>query len=48
MARWAETINYEIVTGLSRRLPRLYLRGGEVVEAATLTSEEPRLEPALR
>ncbi len=26
VARWAETINYEVVTSLSRRLPRIYLR----------------------
>ena len=31
VASWAETINYEVVTGLLPRVPRVYLRGGEVV-----------------
>jgi len=31
VAGWAETINYEVVTGLLPRVPRVYLRGGEVV-----------------
>ncbi len=29
VARWAETIHYEVVASLSRRLPRLYLRQGK-------------------
>ena len=31
------TINYEIVTGIRRRVPRRYFRGGHVVAARTLT-----------
>ncbi len=31
VARWAETINYEVVTGLLPRAARRYLRGGRVV-----------------
>jgi alanine racemase len=31
VASWAETINYEVVTRLLPRVPRVYLRGGEVV-----------------
>ena len=31
LARHAETINYEITTGLLPRIPRIYVRGGEVV-----------------
>ena len=32
VARWAETIHYEVVTGLLPRVPRVYLRGGRVVD----------------
>ncbi len=32
VARWAETINYEVVASLSRRLPRIYLRGGRAFQ----------------
>lgn len=31
VAAWGETINYEVVTQLMPRVPRVYLRGGEVV-----------------
>lgn len=31
VASWAETINYEVVTQLLPRVPRVYLRGGQVV-----------------
>ncbi len=31
VAGWAETINYEVTTGLLPRVTRVYLRGGEVV-----------------
>jgi alanine racemase len=31
VAGWAETINYEVTTQLLPRVPRVYLRGGEVV-----------------
>lgn len=30
-AFWANTINYEILTGISERVPRVYLRDGKVV-----------------
>ncbi|WP_119066052.1 alanine racemase [Aggregatilinea lenta] len=29
VARWAETINYEVTTSLLPRVPRVYLRGGQ-------------------
>jgi alanine racemase len=31
VAAWGETINYEVVTQLMPRVPRVYLRGGEVM-----------------
>ena len=31
-ARWTHTINYEILTGISERVRRVYVRDGEVVE----------------
>lgn len=31
VAGWAETINYEVVTQLLPRVPRVYLRGGQIV-----------------
>jgi alanine racemase len=31
VAEWAGSINEEIVCNVSRRVPRVYLRGGEVV-----------------
>jgi alanine racemase len=37
VAAWAETINYEVVTQLMPRVPRVYLRGGKVV---SITREE--------
>ncbi len=36
VARWAETINYEVTTGLLPRVARIYLRAGEEVERTTL------------
>lgn len=36
LARAAGTINYEIVTGIRRRVPRVYRRGGRVVGRRTL------------
>jgi alanine racemase len=36
LAAAAGTINYEIVTGIRRRVPRLYRRGGRVVARRTL------------
>jgi alanine racemase len=41
LAALADTISWEILAGLSARLPRLYLRGGQVVEASTLTARQP-------
>jgi alanine racemase len=38
LARLAETINYEIVTGVSRRIPRIYMRGGQVQTITRLTA----------
>jgi alanine racemase len=38
VAAWGETINYEVVTQLMPRVPRVYLRGGEVV--STTREEE--------
>ena len=32
VAAWAGTINYEVTTSLLPRLPRIYSRGGEIVE----------------
>lgn len=32
VARWAETIDYEIVASLTSRLPRIYLRQGKTLE----------------
>jgi alanine racemase len=36
VARWAETINYEVTTSLLPRVVRIYLRGGKEVERVTL------------
>jgi alanine racemase len=36
VARWAETINYEVTTSLLPRVVRIYLRGGKEVERMTL------------
>jgi alanine racemase len=38
VARWAETINYEVTTSLLPRLTRLYLRQGRIVEQVGLLS----------
>lgn len=32
VARWAETINYEVTSSLLPRVPRIYFRGGKVVD----------------
>jgi len=37
LAEACGTINYEIVTGIRRRVPRRYFRGGQVVATRTLT-----------
>jgi len=36
VARWAETINYEVTTSLLPRVVRIYLRGGKEAERTTL------------
>ncbi|NDJ34866.1 MAG: alanine racemase [Chloroflexi bacterium] len=36
IAAWANTINYEVVTGVSRRIPRIYTSGGEVAAITRL------------
>jgi alanine racemase len=41
LAALADTISWEVLAGLAARLPRLYLRGGEVVGVTTLTGREP-------
>jgi alanine racemase len=38
IARLAGTVNYEVTTSLLPRLPRVYVRGGEVVEVTRLSS----------
>ncbi len=35
-AIWAGTLNYEILTGISERVKRLYKKGGRIVEASEL------------
>lgn len=47
LARWADTISYEILCGLSGRVPRRYMHSGEPVEVCNLlgcspTRERPR------
>jgi alanine racemase len=36
VACWAETINYEVTTGILPRLTRVFLKGEEVVEVHPL------------
>lgn len=45
IAALAGTINYEILCGITARVPRSYLRGGEVVERTTLVSGVPEGVP---
>jgi alanine racemase len=42
LAALADTITWEILTGISARVPRLYLRGGELESYTTLTERVPR------
>jgi alanine racemase len=42
LAGLADTISYEITAAVAARVPRLYLRGGEVVEVSTLVERTPR------
>jgi alanine racemase len=30
IAEWAQTISYEILTGIGRRIPRLYKKNGQI------------------
>ncbi|WP_041454111.1 alanine racemase [Anaeromyxobacter sp. K] len=41
LATIADTISWEILAGISARVPRLYLRGGRAVEASTLVDRAP-------
>jgi len=31
VARWVESINYEVVTSLTSRLPRVYIKQGKII-----------------
>ncbi len=42
IARWAGAISYEILCGISKRVPRTYLRGGKVEAFKTLLGVVPR------
>lgn len=44
LASLVDTISWEIVTAITGRVPRLYLRGGEVVAATTLNERVPAAE----
>ncbi|HET9493268.1 MAG TPA: alanine racemase [Chloroflexia bacterium] len=41
LARWAGTISYEVLCGLSPRVPRTYVRDGEPLERCTLLGCRP-------
>jgi alanine racemase len=41
LAALADTISWEILAGVTARVPRLYLRGGEVAAVSTLTRRVP-------
>lgn len=41
LARWADTISYEILCGLSERVPRRYIHSGEAVEVCNLLGCSP-------
>jgi len=41
LAQLADTISWEILAGVTARVPRLYLRGGEVRSISTLTRRVP-------
>ena len=40
VAGWGQTINYEVVTQLMARVPRVYLRGGDVASIARPEEEK--------
>lgn len=41
VARWADTISYEVLCGLAERVPRHYFHGGEPVEVCNLLGCKP-------
>ncbi|UCH85031.1 MAG: alanine racemase [Candidatus Latescibacterota bacterium] len=41
LARWAGSISYEILCGISKRVPRIYLRGGKIEAFKTLLGVIP-------
>ncbi|HEY0071884.1 MAG TPA: alanine racemase [Chloroflexia bacterium] len=41
LARWADTISYEILCGLSERVPRCYMHSGEPLEVCNLLGCSP-------
>jgi alanine racemase len=45
LATLADTISWEILAGITARVPRLYLRGGEVVAETTLNHRLPERAP---
>lgn len=45
LARQLETIDYEIVTGLSRRITRIYTKGQQVVAIQDLQTVSPSNQP---
>ncbi|MDY7042478.1 MAG: alanine racemase [Chloroflexota bacterium] len=40
VARWGQTINYEVTTSILPRVTRVFLRGGEIVAVRPLVEEE--------
>jgi alanine racemase len=44
VAELAGTISYEILCGITARVPRLYLRAGDVVSRQTLVQEDQETE----
>jgi alanine racemase len=47
LAELADTISWEILAGITGRVPRLYLRGGDVISVATLNDRVPQLTAEL-
>jgi len=41
VAAWSETLSYEIICTIGKRVTRLYTRGGRAVRMATLVGERP-------
>jgi alanine racemase len=39
IAAWSGTINYDVVTGITPRVPRVYKRGDEVVASESLVDD---------